>query len=156
LINVFVSLAAVMAILVGQAATPTRATYYFNVFDGRAIRYQNPDQTACTSTSTIVMLNTMFYASAATGAASTRGSASAATFVWKPTVSYNMQKSILRWERGHMTMLLSTPGSDVHGWRNALNYFGWGSITAGVYADYSYKTFTEAALAAVRALAMTS
>jgi len=49
----------------------------------------------------------------------------------------------------------SKPGADVAGWRNALNYYGWGSMTAGVYADLSYKTFKEAAVATVRSIAMT-
>jgi len=42
MINVLVSLAAIMAFLFGQAATPTRSTYSYDLYDRRAIRYQNP------------------------------------------------------------------------------------------------------------------
>lgn len=156
MINIVVSLAAVMAILFGQAATPSRATYSYNLYDGRAVRYQNPDQTACTATAAMIMLNTTYYASTSKWPVNAGGSAFGATFVWKPHASYAAQEAILKWERGHMTMALYKPGADVHGWRNALNYFGWGSITAGVYADYSYKTFAQAAMATVQSIALTN
>jgi hypothetical protein len=89
------------------------------------------------------MLNTIAY----------DGSASA--FVWSATTSYSTQESILAYERAHMTMLPSSAGSDPHGWRNALNYYGWGSVNAGVYRDASYGSFDAAARAAVSAMART-
>ena len=50
-------------------------------------------------------------------------------------------------------------GSDPHGWRNALNYYGWGpaALVAGarVYDDLSYSSFDGAMKAAVRALVAT-
>jgi hypothetical protein len=52
-----------------------------------------------------------------------------------------------------MTMLTTSAGTDPHGWRNALNYYGWGNIHAGVYRDSSYASFDEAAAAVVTALA---
>ena len=46
-------------------------------------------------------------------------------------------------------------GSDPHGWRNALNYYGWGAgaLDAGarVYDDFSYSSYGCAMKAAVRA-----
>jgi hypothetical protein len=154
--NVLISLAAVMAILVGQAATPSRSTYYYNLFDRRAIRYQNPDLTACTAAMTQSMLNTIYYTSTQPLSARTAVEAAQPSFVWSPTISGKKQTSILRWERGHMTMSLAVPGSDAHGWRNALNYYGWGSIAADVYRDLSYKTFDQAAKATVREIALTN
>jgi hypothetical protein len=52
-----------------------------------------------------------------------------------------------------MTMLTTSAGTDPHGWRNALNYYGWGSLTAAVYRDSSYTSFDTAAKAVVSALA---
>jgi hypothetical protein len=73
---------------------------------------------------------------------------------WKPNITYRRQKSILTYERSHMTMRLSLVGADVHGWRNALNYFGWGDIKAGVYRDISYRSFDSAAQSTVTAIAL--
>ena len=87
------------------------------------------------------MLNTIGY------------SVPAQSLVWQPTTSFDTQEAILAYERQHMTMLTSSAGTDPHGWRNALNYFGWGSMTAGVYRDSSYTSFDAASKAAVTALA---
>ena len=50
-------------------------------------------------------------------------------------------------------------GSDPHGWRNALNYYGWGAgaLVAGarVYDDFSYSSYSGAMKSAVRALVAT-
>ena len=154
--NVFVSLAAVMAILVGQAATPTRSTYVYSLYDSRAIHFQNPDLTACTASMTMSMLNTIYYTSTQPLSAKTAVQAAQPSFRWSPTLSSKKQTSILRWERSHMTMSTATLGSDPHGWRNALNYYGWGSMTAGVYADLSFRTFDQAARATVREIALTN
>jgi hypothetical protein len=117
------------------------ATWTFDLYDPRADRWQDPDTTACTAASTESMLNTITYAGSASG------------FVWQPTTTYDTQESILAFERAHMTMLTSSAGTDPHGWRNALNYYGWGSIDAGVYRDSSYSSFDAATKAAVSALA---
>jgi hypothetical protein len=156
MINILVSLAAVMAILVGQAATPAKATYVYNLFDRRAVRYQNPDLTACTAAMTQSMLNTIYYTSTQPLTAPTAVQAVQPAFRWTATLSAVTQRTILHFERTHMTMSLATLGSDVHGWRNALNYYGWGSIDAGVYKDLSYKTFDQAARATVHLIAMTN
>ena len=51
--------------------------------------------------------------------------------------------SILAWERSHDT-LAGGSGSDPHGWRNALNYYGWGSGALAsdtrIYDDFSYRS----------------
>jgi hypothetical protein len=116
-------------------------TWTLDLYDARADRWQNPDFTACTAASTESMLNTISYAGSTSG------------FVWQPNTSYSTQESILAFERQHMTMLTSSAGTDPHGWRNALNYYGWGSIDAGVYRDSAYSSFDAAAKAAVSALA---
>ena len=128
-----------------STAAPSAAvvTRTFDLYDPRAERWQNPDLKACTAASAPSMLNTIAY------------SGSASEFVWKPTTSYSTQESILVFERAHMTMLAKSAGTDPHGWRNALNYFGWGSGNAGVYVDASYSSFDAAARAAVSALART-
>jgi hypothetical protein len=117
-------------------------TWALDLYDARADRWQDPDYTACTAASTESMLNTIAYAGSTSG------------FVWQPTTSYSTQESILAFEREHMTMLTSSVGTDPHGWRNALNYYGWGSMDAGVYRDSSYPSFDAAAKAAVSDLAI--
>ena len=117
------------------------AVHTFDMYDRRAQRYQNPQDDACTATATLSMLNTISYSGAS------------ADFVWKPSTTLLEQEYILIYERSHMTAPLSQDGSDPHGWRNALNYYGWGSIKAGVYADESFSTFDDAAKSAVSALA---
>ena len=87
-------------------------------------------------------------------------------FRWKP---YTVKKSsnpdqlrdmtsILAFERRNDTLRSSTSGSDAHGWRNALNYYGWGSsamTNASIrpYEDRAYSTYRSAMKAAVRAIA---
>ena len=65
---------------------------------------------------------------------------------------------MLSWARAHDT-LEGGSGSDPHGWRNTLNYYGWGSgaLLEGkrVYEDASYKTYAGAVKAAVRAVIKT-
>jgi hypothetical protein len=153
MINVFVTLAAVIAILAGQATVPARATYVVDLFTTRAVRFQNPDYSACTAASTMVMLNTIYYSSNPAWSMTSDGRTDP-EFVWKPDVTYERQKSILKWERRNMTMPFWQKGSDVHGWRNALNYFGWGSLDAGMYTDQAYPTFDQAVKATVRSIAL--
>jgi hypothetical protein len=126
-------------------ATPasTGTTHTFDLYNPRAERWQDPDYTACTAASAMSMLNTIAYSGAPAG------------FVWKTNTSFSMLESVQNFERSNMTMLTSVNGSDPHGWRNALNHYGWGSVKAGVYADLSYPTFAAAEKAAVSALATT-
>ena len=126
-----------------EPATKSDGTWSLDLYDPKAERWQNPDKTACTAASTISMLNTIAHSGASEG------------MTWKPTTSYSAQETILAFERSHMTMDAADPGTDPHGWRNALNFYGWGSVNAGVYADQSFKTLEGATKAAVSALATT-
>ena len=117
-------------------------TYTMNLYDAGGVRYQDPDYTSCVATSGQMMLNEI--AAAGTGGSS---------FVWKASTSYATQEKLLTYMRAHMSQVGYHPGTDAHGWKNGLNYFGWGSITAGVYVDASYSSYTAAAKAAVVAMA---
>jgi hypothetical protein len=123
----------------------TPRLYKKDLYDGSLVRYQNPDGTACTATATEVMLNFI----------ATRGTPDTG-FAWTPTVSYDEQEIILNWARAHDTLNAGAPGSDPHGWRNALNYFGWRDYTDPAsrhYEDLSYTSFGAAVKAAVVAIA---
>jgi hypothetical protein len=130
-------------------------TWTMNIYKEAAIRWQNPDPRACTAAAALSMLNLIAY--------STReilplhgGALPYVDFYWQPTTSFASQETVLAYERANDTLLPGEPGSDPHGWRNALNYYGWGSAEAGVYRDRSFGTFTSAAYYAVRALARTN
>jgi hypothetical protein len=115
-----------------------------NLFDAAGFRFQDPNYVACTSTSVMDMLN--FITLADTGGAS---------FRWSVRLGAVTRDSILAWERTHDT-LAGGSGSDPHGWRNALNYYGWGADflgqTSRVYEDYAYSSYERAVKAAVRAV----
>ncbi len=119
-----------------------------NLFWATGFRYQDPNWAACTATSVRTMLN--FISMRSVGRVG---------FRWQVTNSGAIRDTILAWERKHDTMA-GGYGSDPHGWRNALNYYGWGpaALMAGarVYDDYSYSSFDGAMKAAVRALVRTS
>jgi hypothetical protein len=139
--------------LSGHVAAAT--THSRNLFVAKGFVYQDPYYTACTAASVMHMLNTIAY----------RGTGGHG-FRWKP---YTIKKSsnpdqlrdmtsILAFERRHDTLRSSTSGSDAHGWRNALNYYGWGSsamTNAAIrpYEDRAYSTYRSAMKAAVRAIA---
>jgi hypothetical protein len=118
-----------------------------NLFIGAQFRVQDPNWRACTATSVRTMLN--FIAVRRTGGAG---------FAWRPTILGSVRDRILGWERSHDTMIGGS-GSDPHGWRNALNFYGWGpaalSPAGRVYEDVSYTSFDTAMKAAVRALVAT-
>ena len=123
------------------------------MYDARAVRWQNPDTTACTASSALMMLNMATYWQNYAPASGAVPVASQPTG-WKPDVTYARQESILAYQRKTGTMLLSWPGADAHGWRDSLNYYGWGSIKAGVYTDQSFTSFDAAAKATVMAIAL--
>jgi hypothetical protein len=78
---------------------------------------------------------------------------------WQVQSSNATVAAILRWERAHDTLRRYARGTDPHGWRNALNYFGWGpaALWAGsrVYEDRAYPTYEAAIKTAVRQLILT-
>jgi hypothetical protein len=112
-----------------------------DLFETAGVRHENPDATACTAASVQTSLNLIAIHGENT--------------LWSATTSFDMQQSILDYERSNMTLPAASIGSDPHGTRNALNYFGWGSIQAGVYVDAAYTTFTAAAKAVVSSIART-
>jgi hypothetical protein len=115
-----------------------------NLFATAGFRYQDPNWYACTSTSVMDMLN--FTAIAKTGGPG---------FSWTVKLGSAARDSILAWARAHDT-LEGGNGSDPHGWRNALNYYGWGSGALGastrVYDDRSFVSYDNAIKSVVRSL----
>ena len=115
-----------------------------NLFVSAGFRFQDPNYNACTATSVMDMLNFIYL-----------GGTGGAGFKWTTRLGGAARDSILAWERTHDT-LAGGYGSDPHGWRNALNYYGWGTaaLYAGsrVYDDRAYATYDRAIKSAVRAL----
>ena len=123
----------------------TSATYARNLYGGTLVRYQDPDYTACTATSTMMMLNF-------TATKGTKGTG----FRWGTTISYTAQESILAWGRAHDTLVSTGRGSDPNGWRNALNFYGWNDYTNSAtmtYKVFAYSSYDAAVKAAVTAMA---
>lgn len=118
-----------------------------DLYAASGFRYQDPNPYACTSTSAMDMLN--FVALRRTGGIG---------FRWTVTLSGAKRDSMLEWERSHDT-LKGGNGSDPHGWRNALNHYGWGAATLQqgqrVYDDRSYDAYSTAMRDAVRQLIRT-
>jgi hypothetical protein len=133
------------------SATPTpvaSAPPSLNLFVASGFRYQDPNYSACAAASAEDMLNFI----------ALRGSGGQG-FRWRTSVSSASRDALLAFERGHDTLAATSRGTDPHGWRNALNYFGWGStaLQAGqmVYTDARYWTYSAAIHAAVRQLILT-
>lgn len=118
-----------------------------NVFRSEGFRFQDPNYYACTATSALVMLNTI--------ALNGNGGSG---FQWVPRLGIAAVNSVLEWERAHDT-LAGGNGSDPHGWRNALNYYGYGSnaLYSGsrVYEDLAYSSYARAVKTAVRQIIRT-
>ncbi len=128
-----------------QTAAPGRASHARNLYDETLVRDQNPDKTACTAASTLIMLN--FIAAARSGGRE---------FRWDATTAKESQDAILGWERSHDTLLEDLPGSDAHGWRNALNFYGWNDFKSSAtfhYQDFAYSSYEAAVRAAVMSMA---
>jgi len=121
---------------------PTPTDWSLNLYNSDGVRYQNPDGEACTAATVETALNL----------ASLDGQQPP---YWSPSTSYATEEELFRYERAHMTMPSDVPGSDPHGVRNALNYFGWGSMVAGVYTDVAPSAFGAAAKAIVSSIART-
>jgi hypothetical protein len=151
-------------VVAGQLLAPSAgnaaASWRFDMYDGSGVMYQDPDYTACVATSTQMMLNTIYgsgekeFSLGGFSVWDRFKPQAGPVFSWKPSTSYTTQERILTFERAHMTMLPSSPGTDPHGWRNGLNYYGWGNVSSGVYADRSFTSFDAAAKAVVHAVAV--
>jgi hypothetical protein len=115
---------------------------------GAGFRVQDPSLVACTSTSVMDMLN--FIALDGQGGAG---------FRWQVSLRSSVRDQVLAWERTHDTLAAGSPGSDPHGWRNALNHYGWGDATLAsggrVYDDMAFTSYTSAMQTAVRQLILT-
>jgi len=133
-------------------ATPG-TVWSFNLYEPSVVRFQNPDWRACTGAATLSMLNTIAVWSNEDQLLPLGGRVPRTALSWQIDTSYETQENILAYERNHMTMGWDLPGTDPHGWRNGLNYFGWGSINAGVYRDSVFNNFNAAARSTVVSLA---
>jgi hypothetical protein len=136
---------------IAAASQPTIWTV--NLYDSRAVLWQDPDGAACTSAAAQMMLNIVAYESRAEYQAPPDSRAARTAPRWHADTSYETTESLLAFERSNMTMLAGSAGADPHGWRNALNYYGWGSVKAGVYRDSAYTSFDDAAHAVVSSVA---
>jgi hypothetical protein len=119
----------------------SQTEWTLDLFDSSGVRHQNPDGTACTAAAVQTALNMIALGGGVT--------------LWQPTTSYQTQEDILHFERANMTLPTGIAGSDPHGTRNALNYYGWGSLEANVYTDAAYATFDTAAHMVVTSIART-
>ena len=133
---------------------PTLATgnYTYNVYNASSVRWQNPDLTACVASSTQMMLNMATYWNDYTpfpGQPKPQKPQG-----WKPDTSYTRQEQVLAYARKNTTQVLTDGGADAHGWRNALNYYGWGHNSTLIFKDLTYGTFDDAARATVSAIAI--
>jgi len=145
------SVAFLGGLIPGHAAAAT--TWRYNTYRSAGYLTQDPYGTACTAASTMMMLN--FIALGGTGGNGFRWKTSR---VKNSPTDYRDMLSILYFERAHDTLAASSQGSDAHGWRNALNNYGWGAAamtdaTMRVYEDLEYGSFDSAVRASVVAIA---
>jgi len=146
---------ALSALVPAAPRADATTTWSRNLYVSKAFLYQDPYYTACTAASLMHMLNTVAY----------RGTGGNG-FIWRPTrvkrdpdaSNTRDMTSILAFERRYDTLRATSAGSDAHGWRNALNYYGWGKgamtdPTRRVYEDRAYRSYASAIKAAVRAIA---
>jgi hypothetical protein len=135
------------------ATSGSPSVWTLNVYYDPGVRWQDPDKTACTAAATVSMLNLILHDTGGVG--TLHAGSGEADMVWKWDTSFAKQTEILLWSRKNMTMVRYYAGTDPHGWRNSLNYYGWGSLDAGVYRDATFTSFDQAATAAVKSLALT-
>ncbi len=150
-------LALALALLIGGVLVPAQARasstiWRYNLYWSAGYLTQDPYFSACTAASTMMMLN--FVALSGSGGNG---------FVWHASTVKNRtgdardMTSIFSFARAHDTLSAAGSGSDPHGWRNALNYYGWGAHAltpdARIYDDRAYIGFDEAVKDAVVAIA---
>ena len=133
--------------VIPETKIPPKPPASLNLYDADGFRYQDPYYSACVAAAGMDMLNFVSLAGAG-----------GHDFAWQRTRAGTDVQSMLTWARAHDTLEGGT-GSDPHGWRNVLNYYGWGSnaLLEGqrVYDDAAYKTYAGAVKAAVRAIILT-
>jgi hypothetical protein len=143
--------AALALLALFPAFVSASSTYEADVYSARSALYQDPDATACVAAAAQMMLNMTAYN------ANLSFMSSSEVFQlpmrWRADTTAAKRTAILAYSRANMTMLQSSLGTDPHGWRNALNYYGWGRTNIGVYRDSAYATFDLAAKAVVSSLA---
>ncbi len=127
----------------------------FNLYRAAGFLYQDPYYTACTAAAAMMMLN--FIDLNDSGGNGFRWTVYRTQNSSNKAVVRDMT-SILSFERSHDTLSSGRPGSDPHGWRNALNYYGWGTPAMTdpnqrVYDDRAYGSFDGALKAAVISIA---
>jgi len=134
-----------------QAAT----TWSRNLFVPNANVYQDPYPNACVAATAMTILNTIAYRHA--GGAGFRWAPSRVKDSPNPAYVRDLT-SVLAFARAHDTLSLKGIGSDSHGWRNAINSYGWGTAAMQdparrVYETLAFGTYDAAVHAAVRAIA---
>ena len=144
----------VLAALVPSAVRAEATTYRLNLYRSAGYLTQDPYYTACTAASAMMMLN--FIALTGSGGNGFRWRTNR---VKNSLTNYEDLTSILWWERAHDTLAAGAKGSDAHGWRNAMNQFGWGTAaltdpSKRVYDDLAFNSFDAAVRAAVKAIAV--
>ena len=153
--SLLLAAALVLCAIVPAAPAVAASTWSRNLYVSNAFLFQDPYYTACTSASAMHMLNTIAYRH-------TGGNG----FIWHPTrvkkdadtSNTRDMTSILAFSRRYDTLRSTSAGTDAHGWRNALNYYGWGKgpmtdASRRVYDDRAYTSYASAMKAAVRAIA---
>jgi hypothetical protein len=128
-----------------------QTVWSYNLYNSSGVLWQDPDYTACTAATSQIALNFI----ALNGTGNYGLSPSAAVFSWTVSTSHTTTESILSYERTHMTTPTTSKGSDPHGERNALNYFGWGNMYQVTYKDVAYASFAAAAKGIVKSIAQT-
>lgn len=124
-----------------SSSGPPQTEWTLNLYRKAGMRFQYPDYYACTATSVQIALNFIAMDGGLTN--------------WTVSTSYATQEAIFKFERANMTMATSSEGSDPHGTRNAINFYGWGAMTAGVYDDVEFSSFSAAAKGVVSSVART-
>jgi hypothetical protein len=151
LIALVLSLVFAAGLFPGRAAAVT--TWRYNTYRSAGYLTQDPYSTACTAASTMMMLN--FVALSGTGGNGFRWRTNRV----KSSATDPFDLLTVFWfARGHDTLASTGHGSDAHGWRNALNHYGWGDAamidpTKRIYEDRAYGTFDTAIRASVVAIA---
>lgn len=150
----FVLMAAVAA---GGSARPAfgASTWTANLWVKGTFVYQDPYWNACTAAATMTMLNVI--AARGTGGEGFAWAQSKLKHSDDPAELRDMT-SILDHARATDTLDEAGVGSDPHGWRNALNHYGWGDaamMDANLmpYHDRAYPRLKGAVKAAVRGIA---